>query len=319
MRIAVVIPVLNEAESLPELLGELQGVAAETGLKLDVVVIDDGSSDGSSEMARASGAQVLRSARNRGKADALQAGFDATWDYDIVITMDGDLQDDPAEIPRIVEALGSHDLVSGWKESRKDSWWRRVQSKLFSSAVRLLTGMQLHDFNCGFKGYRRTVLDDIRIYGDLHRLIPVLAHDAGYSVGEIPVHHRPRRHGRSRYGFGRALRGPLDLITVVFLARLGQRPLHAFGVVGGVLSAVGVGLGGYLTWIKFADGVAIGDRPLLLLAVLLIVLGVQIFGFGLVAEMILARGPQPPARYRPVGVRPQYSASPGDTEPLGLR
>jgi glycosyltransferase involved in cell wall biosynthesis len=288
VRAAVVIPVLNEAESLPELLTEIAVVADQNSLELDVFVVDDGSIDGSAQVAMAHGASVLRSSRNRGKSAALQAGFDATTEYPIIITMDGDLQDDPAEIPALVGALDAADLVSGWKLDRKDSRLRRFQSWLFTAAVRRASGVDIHDFNCGLKAYRREVVDDLRLYGDLHRLIPVLAHGAGRKVTEVVVNHRPRMHGRSRYGLGRALRGPFDLITVIFLQRLGQRPMHFFGLAGLLLGLIGIGIGAYLSWQRIVNDAAIGDRPLLMLAVLLIVVGLQLFGTGLIGEMLVA-------------------------------
>jgi glycosyltransferase involved in cell wall biosynthesis len=300
LRIAIVIPVLNEADSLPALLAEISKLAHTRGLAITPVVVDDGSQDDSAAVAAASGAIVLRSHRNQGKASALQSGFDATRDFDVVITMDGDLQDDPAEIPALLAALEGADLVSGWKKQRQDGLARRVQSRMYTWIVRLFTGIDLHDFNCGLKAYRRYVLDELHIYGDMHRLIPVLVHQAGHRVAEIEVHHRPRLHGRSKYGIGRAVRGPLDLMTVVFLGRLGQRPLHLFGSIGGVFALAGLGIAAYLTWIRLVAGEDIGDRPLLLLGVLLILVGIQLVATGLIAEMLLATSPTRPVPHRPV-------------------
>lgn len=286
MRIAVVIPVLNEAESLSELLPEITRVLTPLKHSFELVVVDDGSTDKSALIAEEQGARVIRSIRNMGKSAALQAGFDSTRDFDIVITMDGDLQDDPAEIPRMLNALETADVVSGWKAKRRDPWSRRFQSRVFTGAVRRMTGIDLHDFNCGFKAYRRPVLDAIRLNGDQHRLIPVLAVEAGFTVTEIEVHHRPRIHGRSRFGLNRILRGPLDLITVLFLGRFGRRPLHIFGTAGLILGTVGFGIGAYLSWLRF-QGDTIGDRPLLLLAVLMMLGGLQLFAVGLLGEMLL--------------------------------
>lgn len=286
-RIAVVIPVLNESESLAELLPEIEQVMSSLDVTHRVVVVDDGSTDDSSAVARAHGARVVRSARNVGKSAALQAGFDATQDFDVVITMDGDLQDNPIEIPRMLDGIEHADVVSGWKAERQDSWTRRLQSRAFTSAVRRMTSIDLHDFNCGFKAYRRDVLDAIRLTGDQHRLIPVLAVEAGFTVTEIKVNHRRRAHGRSRFGLNRVLRGPLDLITVLFLERFGRRPLHVFGTAGLTLGLVGFGIGIYLSWLRF-QGETIGDRPLLLLAVLMMLGGLQLFAVGLLGEMMLA-------------------------------
>jgi glycosyltransferase involved in cell wall biosynthesis len=288
VRIAIVIPVLNEAESLPRLIREINEVMARIGHEHRILVVDDGSSDNSSQVARENGADALRAHRNSGKSAALQAGFDATTDADVVITMDGDLQDNPVEIPRMLKALETSDMVSGWKVLRRDPWSRRIQSRFFGGVVRRLTGIALHDFNCGFKGYRRRVLDAIRLTGDQHRLIPALAVHAGFSVSEIEVDHRPREHGRSRFGIGRAFAGPVDLVTVLFLTKFGQRPLHIFGGAGLVLGLAGFIIALYLTFLRLALDEAIGDRPLLLLAVLLLMAGIQLFAVGLLGEMIIS-------------------------------
>lgn len=298
MKIAIVIPVLNESESLPGLLGEIEAAVGDAGLSADVYVVDDGSTDASATVAFAHGAKVLRSARNCGKAAALQAGFDATRGYDTIVTIDGDLQDDPADIPRLVEALSGAHMVSSWKRDRKDSAARRWQSRLFTAAVRWTTGVDIHDFNSGLKAYRREVIDDLRLYGDMHRLIPVLAHGAGYDVAEVVVNHRARIHGRSRYGIGRALRGPFDLLTVLFLQKLGQRPMHFFGLLGLFLGTLGVAIGAYLSWQRLINDATIGDRPLLLLAVLLVVIGLQLFGTGLLAELVVSSRPARVSTYR---------------------
>lgn len=286
-RIAIVIPVLNEADSLAELLVEISNVQSSVNHDLEIVVVDDGSTDNSAQVADQKGAQVLRSPRNMGKSSALQAGFDATESFDVIITMDGDLQDDPAEIPRMLEALERADVVSGWKAQRNDPWTRRFQSRIFTWAVRRLTGIDLRDFNCGFKAYRREVLDAIRLNGDQHRLIPVLAVNAGFSVTEIDVNHRPRIHGTSHFGLNRILRGPFDLVTVLFLSRFGRRPLHIFGTAGLVLGFSGFLIGTYLSWLRL-QGDTIGDRPLLMLSVLMMLGGLQLFAIGLLGEMILA-------------------------------
>lgn len=327
MRIAIVIPVLDESASLPRLLGEIDAVMGSLGEPWAAIVVDDGSTDGSAEVARSHGATVLRSRRNVGKSAALQAGFDATIEYDVVITMDGDLQDDPAEIPRLIAALRDSDLVNGWKENRQDSWLRRVQSRIFARAVRMMTSIEIRDFNSGFKAYRRSVLDSIRLSGDQHRLIPVLAVEAGFRVTEIPVNHRPRLHGRSRYGIGRILRGPLDLVTVLFLGKFGRRPLHVFGSAGLLLGLIGTAIAVYLTVLRF-QGERIGDRPLLLLAVLMILGGLQLFAVGLLGEMLIVSRRSERSTFRveaaeskPVGRYPAEDKRSEDRpgKPSGLR
>jgi len=229
--------------------------------------------------------RVVRLRRNFGKATALQAGF-AEAQGDVVVTIDGDLQDDPAEIPRLLAKLDEgFDLVSGWKTKRRDRLTRRIPSRLFNAVTGRLSGLRLHDFNCGLKAYRAEVVRGLRIYGELHRFIPVLAHYRGFRVAELPVNHRPREHGRSRYGMERYVRGFLDLLTVTFMGRYRHRPLHLFGGLGLLLGAVGTLLLVYLTVLKLT-GEAIGQRPLLTLGVLLVVVGVQLLSLGLVSELV---------------------------------
>lgn len=285
--VAIVIPALNESASIQQLLREIDTVMSEVGVPHTVTVVDDGSTDDTSDVALRNGARVIRSSRNTGKTAALQAGFDATADASVVVTMDADLQDDPSEIPRLLEGLLQADVVNGWKQVRKDSKRRRLQSAAFGWTVRKLTGIHLRDFNSGFKAYRRRVLDNLSLTGDQHRLIPVLAVEAGFSVIEIPVNHRAREHGKSRFGLGRVLRGPMDLATVLFITRFGSRPLHMLGGAGVLVAMLGFAVALHLTWLKFVGGEAIGDRPLLLLAVLMIIAGLQLFAVGLLGEMIL--------------------------------
>ena len=252
--------------------------------------VDDGSSDGTfAALTRLLGAndnvRVVRLRRNFGKAAALDAGFvEATGD--VVVTIDGDLQDDPSEIPRLLAKLDEgYDLVSGWKTKRRDPLTRRIPSRIFNTVAGKVSGVHLHDLNCGLKAYRAEVVEGMQLYGELHRYIPVLAHYRGYRVTELPVNHRPREHGRSNYGVERYVRGFLDLLTVTFMGRYRHRPLHLFGGLWLLAGTMGFAILVYLTIVKLA-GHAIGQRPLLTLGVLLIVVGIQLLSLGLLSELI---------------------------------
>ena len=288
--ISVVVPVHNEERTVALLLDELASTLDGIGRPWEAVFVDDGSTDGTFAAlttlhAASDHVRVVRLRRNFGKAAALQAGF-AQARGEIVVTMDGDLQDDPAEIPRLLAKLDEgFDLVSGWKTKRRDPLTRRIPSKLFNVVTGMIAGLRLHDMNCGLKAYRAEVLDGLRIYGELHRFIPVLAHDRGFRVAELPVNHRPRAHGRSRYGVERYVRGFLDLLTVSFMGRYRHRPLHLFGGMGLALGGLGGIVLVYLAALKL-DGQAIGHRPLLTLGVLLVVVGVQLLSLGLISELI---------------------------------
>jgi glycosyltransferase involved in cell wall biosynthesis len=291
--ISVIVPVFNERDSLVELHGELCRVLAALGCPHEIILVDDGSTDGSLSVLRTIQSSdvhvvVVELRRNFGKATALQAGFQFAKG-DVVITMDGDLQDDPNEIPRFLEMLeDGFDLVSGWKKSRQDPLTKTVPSRLFNFATSLLTGIPLRDFNCGFKAYRREVVERLDLYGELHRYIPVLAHAKGFRVGEIPVRHHARRYGESKYSFERFLRGAFDLLTVLFLSRFRRRPLHLFGLLGISVTFVGFAIDFYLTVLWFMGERPIGDRPLLALGTLMITVGIQMLVFGLMAEMFTA-------------------------------
>jgi glycosyltransferase involved in cell wall biosynthesis len=291
--VSIVVPLFNEAQTLSPLCDELAAALDPAGTSWEVVFVDDGSTDASyAELARLhderDNVRVVRLRRNFGKAGALTAGFLEARGR-VVVTLDADLQDDPAEIPRLLARLDEgFDVVSGWKATRRDPITRRAFSKLFNGAVRVLSGVRLHDVNCGLKAYRAEVTRDVRIYGELHRFLPVLAHYRGYRVGELPVNHRPRRHGRSRYGIERYLRAFLDLLTVSFIERYRHRPLHLFGNLGLALLAVGGCVLAYLTALKIG-GAGIGGRPLLLLGVLLVVVGIQLLSLGLVGEMLTSQ------------------------------
>jgi glycosyltransferase involved in cell wall biosynthesis len=305
--VSLVVPLHNERESLTLLLGECEAVLDDPKLdwtplgieagseapRWEIIFVDDGSTDGSFSALRQLAernprVRALRLRRNLGKAAALSVGF-ANAQGDVVVSLDADLQDDPREIPRMLGLLASgFDLVSGWKRKRHDSIARVVASRLFNAAVRWVSGVELHDLNSGFKAYRRWVVEDVRIYGELHRFIPVIAAWKGYAVGEIEVEHRPRRFGRSRYGWGRAFRGMMDLVTVMFLTRFDARPAHFFSLPGAFLMLVGSGILGYVSYLRLAYGEILGRHPLLIGGVLLMLAGLQLFTSGLLGEMLAA-------------------------------
>ncbi len=288
--ISVVVPVHNEERSVALLLDEVDSALQPLGTPWETIFVDDGSTDGSyAALTRLHAAHgnvsVVRLRRNFGKAAALAAGFAAAHG-EVIVTIDGDLQDDPAEIPKLLVKLDEgFDLVSGWKTRRRDPLLRRTLSRIFNRVSGWISGVRLHDMNCGLKAYRAEVVRGLRLYGELHRFIPVLAHHRGYRIAELPVNHRPRDYGRSRYGLERYLRGFLDLLTVSFIGRYRHRPLHLFGGLGLALSTAGAGILVYLTVVK-AMGHAIGGRPLLILGVLLVVVGIQVFSLGLITELI---------------------------------
>ena len=292
--VSVVVPAFEEAESLPELTDRIRAVCEGAGLTYEVWIVDDGSRDATwrtVERLAAADARVhgVRFRRNYGKSAALSVGFERATGHHVV-TMDADLQDDPAEIPALVAMMhdGGYDLVSGWKQTRHDPLAKTVPSKFFNGVTRVLSGIPLHDFNCGLKIYRREVVKAVHVYGEMHRYVPVLALWEGFgAIGEKAVQHHPRQHGRSKFGVERFLRGFLDLVTVVFLTRFMVRPMHLFGMLGTVSFAVGFVLAAWISVDKLVFGHPIGDRPLLLLAVMLVVVGVQMFTTGLLGETII--------------------------------
>jgi glycosyltransferase involved in cell wall biosynthesis len=287
--ISIVVPLYNEAESLPELTEQIvKGTDSRT---FEILFVDDGSSDASFDVIRTLKARhpqvrAIRFRKNCGKSAALSEGFKAA-NGKYVITMDADLQDDPAEIPNLIRQLDAgFDLVSGWKQKRFDPISKTVPSRFFNFVTRLMTGIRLHDFNCGLKAYRAEVVKDVSVYGELHRYIPALAKWEGYSrIGEIPVQHHPRKYGTSKFGLSRFIKGFLDLFTVVFLSRYVKRPLHFFGLIGSLFLLAGLGINGYLS-VGWFMGEAIGNRPILFLGVMLVLVGFQIITTGLVGEMI---------------------------------
>jgi glycosyltransferase involved in cell wall biosynthesis len=290
--VTLVIPVYEEAESVTELYRQIDAALEPLNIKVQIVFVDDGSRDGTlGSLQRIFDTdprvEVLSLRRNFGKTAALLAGFQRASGA-IVITMDGDLQDDPKEIPRFLAALEDEkDLVSGWKRSRHDPFTKTAPSKVFNFVVRKATGIPLHDFNCGFKAYRLEVLDELKLYGELHRFIPVMAFWKGFRIGELEVEHHPRRFGRSKFGAGRLFKGMLDFLKVMFLTRYLQRPLQLFGILG-----LGVWLLGALGFLYILALKVEGQHvfqnhgPLLFLSGIAIISGIQLFMLGLVGEML---------------------------------
>lgn len=297
--LSIVVPVYNEAESLQELAAQIADVAARQQLQYELVFVDDGSRDASwptiLELSRQHPEiRGIRFRRNFGKAAALTAGF-RTVTAPLIFTLDADLQDDPAEIPNFLQRLREgYDVVNGWKERRLDPWHKVYPSRVFNALVSRLTGLSLHDHNCGFKLVRKEVVQEVRLYGELHRFIPVLAHMRGFRVAEIPVHHRARQFGASKYGVRRFARGFLDLLTVAFLLGYRQRPLHMLGGIGLTVFLIGLCGLGYLAivWllmnvIPVWPATPIGHRPLLAYSLAATLLGGQVLSIGLLAELIV--------------------------------
>lgn len=302
--LSLVVPAKNEQASIGPLVAEIAAaLAGRSGLTYEVILVDDGSDDGTwASMERAVAehdhTRALRLRRNFGKAAALSVGIENARG-NIVATLDADLQDDPAEIPRLLDELDrGHDLVTGHKGIRQDPWHKRLPSKIFNRITGVVTGLKLRDHNSGLRVARREVYEAIPLYGELHRYIPALAHANGFRVSELTVNHRPRVHGRSKYGVERYVRGALDLLTVMSLTRFGRRPAHLFGGLGVLLGMVGTAILLYLSGVWFLTDQAIGQRPLLLLGVLLVVVGVQLVGMGLLAELVIFRTPD----LKPIGV-----------------
>ncbi len=293
--LSIVIPAYNEEESLPALVEQIELTLKTHSYNAEVIFINDGSTDKTMDVLDTLAASeqlfpinVIHFKRNQGKAEALTAGFAAAAG-NIVITMDADLQDDPEEIPKLLEALHSsnYDVISGWKYPRKDPFEKRAFSFIFNNVTAWITGVKLHDMNCGFKAYRKEVAKELHLYGDLHRYIPILAHQAGYRIGEVKVKHHPRRFGVSKYGLKRIPKGFFDLLTVLFITKYLKRPLHVFGVIGATVTSIGMLIGIYLAFVWFIKG-GVGFRPLLMLSLLMIILGAQFFSIGLLGELIIS-------------------------------
>lgn len=292
--LSIVIPVYNEEENIQLLYQKLINDLSTVNLTYEVLFIDDGSTDSTFPTLKKiqtddDRIRIIKFRKNFGKAAALNTAF-RHIKGEIIITMDGDLQDDSMEIPKFLEKIEEgYDLVSGWKYPRNDPITKTAPSWFFNRLTCWMTGVYLHDFNCGFKAYTREVTNALNLYGELHRYTPVLANYYGFRVAEITVTHHPREFGKSKYGAKRIVKGFLDLITVKFLTSYVSRPLHVFGVPGLISFFAGFLIGLYLVIIRYLEGIALSERPLLLLAILLIILGLQFFSIGLLGEMITSR------------------------------
>ncbi|HJH60626.1 MAG TPA: glycosyltransferase family 2 protein [Bacteroidetes bacterium] len=300
MNISVIIPLLNEEESLPELEAWISRVMNDNGFTYEIIFVDDGSTDSSwhiiKELSLKNDAvKGIRFRRNYGKSAALNEGFKMSHG-DVVITMDADLQDSPDEIPELYNMImdKGYDLVSGWKKVRYDSKIaKNIPSKFFNWSTRKMSGIKLHDFNCGLKAYRSEVVKSIEVYGEMHRYIPVIAKAAGYShIGEKVVHHQKRKYGTSKFGMSRFIRGYLDLLTISFISKFGKRPMHLFGGIGTIMFIIGFVMGAYLAYQKIVNSVfGMTSRPLFYLALINMIIGVQFFLAGFLAEMIQSMAP----------------------------
>jgi glycosyltransferase involved in cell wall biosynthesis len=291
MELSIVIPLLDEKESLNELYQRIKTVMQPLQKTYEIIFVDDGSSDGSDKVIFAlheqdKNVKVIQFRKNFGKSAALAEAF-ARVEGAYVITMDADLQDDPQEIPRLIQKLEEgNDLVSGWKKKRYDPLSKRIPSKFFNWFVSKVSGIRLHDFNCGLKIYRKEVVKILKLYGQLHRFIPMLAHWQGFRVSEIPVQHHPRKYGQSKFGVSRFTSGLFDLITIVFLSKFKKRPLHLFGVAGLIAFMSGLAISLYLTIERIFTRSYLSNRPILFLGILLIIVGIQFVSIGLLGEMI---------------------------------
>lgn len=290
-KLSIVIPLLDEEDSLRPLVNEINKALLNKGIQYEVLFIDDGSKDKSLKIIKELNAQnkkfkYFSFQKNYGKSAALQIGFNnATGDA--IVTMDADLQDDPAEIINLLKKLDEgYDLVSGWKKKRQDPVIKKISSRFFNFITRILTGINIHDFNCGLKAYRKDVVKNIKVYGELHRYVPVLAKWQGYSITEIVVKHHPRRYGKTKFGISRFFKGFIDLITVLFSTRYIKRPMHFFGFLGAFSFLTGLVVNGYLTY-QWIIGIPLSNRPMLFLGILLIIVGVQFFSTGLLGEILV--------------------------------
>ncbi len=291
--LSIIVPAYNEKDNIKRLIYEIREGAKATGLPYEIIIVDDGSSDGTADLLKALAKEIpeliaiiLR--KNFGQTAAMKAGFDHARGS-IICSLDADLQNDPMDIPELIKKLNEgYDLVSGWRKDRKDPFIsRKLPSMIANWLIGRATNIRLHDYGCSLKAYRHDVAKNLHLYGELHRFIPVLASEYGARIAEIPVNHRPRAHGKSKYGIGRTIRVVLDLILMLFFQRFATRPLQFFGLTGGLLTMLGIAIELYLSWLKIVMGQDIGGRPLLILGMLLIITGVVLLGIGLLAELVI--------------------------------
>ena len=300
--LSIVVPFFNEEETIEALYEQIAAALAPSGCRYEVIFVNDGSSDlgpmAAQKLVESKPAVSLINFRtNFGKAAALSAGFRRARG-DIVITMDADLQDDPAEIPRFLEQIaGGFDVVSGWKQKRHDPLGKTLPSKLFNAVVGRIFGLRLHDYNCGFKAYRREVLPHLNLYGELHRFTPALLHSLGFRVSEIAATHHPRTHGKSKYGWSRLIKGMIDLFTVLLSTRFRMRPAHLFAYIGLPIAGAGFAALTYLTVLWFIGAGPIGSRPLLFFGIMAVLFGTQMIATGLIAEVVRAGQSQEEDKY----------------------
>ncbi len=290
--LTIVIPIRNEAPALQELHRELTATLAAWGRLYEIIIVDDGSTDESFDiLTRLQAAdprlRVIRFRRNFGQTAAFAAGFDHARGR-LIVTSDGDLQNDPRDIPAMVDALErGADIVCGWRKDRKDTWLsRRLPSTIANRLISVATGVRLHDYGCSLKVFRADVVKPLKLYGEMHRFLPAIASEQGVAIAEVVVNHRPRRHGRSKYGIGRTVRVLLDLLTVKFLLSYSTRPLQIFGLIGSAMGLLGTGITGWLAYVRLTGQESIANRPLLLFGILLVFTGVQLVTLGLLAELI---------------------------------
>lgn len=288
---SVVIPLYNEEKSLEELYKRITLTLQPLSDSFEIIFVDDGSTDNSFAVLRNihkkdNRVKAIRFRKNFGKSAALSVGFKEARG-ETIITIDADLQDLPEEIPALIKKMDEgYDLVSGWKLKRKDPFLRKIASRLFNFVTSFYTGVKIHDFNCGLKCYQREVIKELELYGELHRYIPAIANWKGFKVGEVKVNHQPRIHGKSKFGSERYLRGLFDLLTIIMLTKYPEKPLHFFGLLGTILSFAGLAINIYMAALRIS-GKWISNRPLLLLGILLLILGIQFIFFGLMGELIV--------------------------------